>query len=219
MTNDFAMKKEKIHIAIIEDDSEICNGLHAFLSTCKDFDSIWMAGSVELFLEELHLHPETNIVLTDIGLPGKSGIEGIRLIREQIRDCNIIMLTVFNDEDKIFKSLCAGASGYLLKNTALAQIAETIRVIAEGGSYMSPTVARKVVAHFNPKPQSKPQVLTQREKQIVQALSDGLSYKLIADRLLISIDGVRYHIRNIYSKLHVNSKGEVISQAIKNNLF
>lgn len=212
------MLNKEIHIAIIEDDTEIRNGITEYLGSLPLTSSVWCAGSVELFFDLLPEHPLTNIVLTDIGLPGRSGIEGIKMIKQSIKNCDVIMLTVFNDEDKIFKSLCAGASGYLLKNTSLLHIGEAVEVIANGGSYMSPAIARKVITYFNPKPKHKEE-LTPKEKQIVQALIDGLSYKMIADRLMITIDGVRYHIKNIYAKLEVNSKGEVISKSIKNNLF
>jgi DNA-binding NarL/FixJ family response regulator len=212
------MQNQSTYVGIIEDDAEIRNGIITYLSGIPGISNVWGAGSVEDFFELLPDHPQTNIVLTDIGLPGKSGIEGIKLIRQTIKNCDVIMLTVFNDDNKIFKSLCAGASGYLLKGASLNQIGEAVHVIANGGSYMSPAIARKVITYFNPKPKTT-EALTVKEKQIVQALVDGLSYKMIADRLLISIDGVRYHIKNIYTKLQVNSKGEVISKSIKNNLF
>jgi DNA-binding NarL/FixJ family response regulator len=148
-----------------------------------------------------------------------SGIEGIGIIKEKYPEIEIIMLTVYHDSHKIFDSLKAGASGYLLKHTSLPEIKESIQKLAAGGAPMSPQIARKVIQHFN-KPDKKETEsdLTPREQDIVNGLVDGLSYKLIADRFDISIDTVRAHIRNIYKKLHVNSKAEVITKSLRGEI-
>jgi DNA-binding NarL/FixJ family response regulator len=169
---------------------------------------------MESFFEAVNQGLTAEVVLTDIGLPGMSGIEGIRLIKERIKAVDIIMLTVFKDENRIFKSLCAGATGYLVKDTPFPAIKDAILIIRRGGSFMSPAIARKIVEYFNPS-QKNNEGLTSREKQIVQGLVDGLSYKLIADRLSISIDTVRSHIKKIYTKLQVNSRTELISKSYK----
>ena len=172
-----------------------------------------------------------DVILSDIGLPGMSGIDGMRLIKEEHPETDIIMLTVYNDWQKIFNSLRAGASGYLLKNTPLTEIKKAIETVRNGGSVMSPEIARKVMEHFSvgvhtdssplgvqaerEKPES---VLTPKEKEIVIGLTDGLSYKLLADRMNISIDTIRFHIKNIYKKLHVNSKAEVISKSLRGEI-
>jgi DNA-binding NarL/FixJ family response regulator len=129
------------------------------------------------------------------------------------------MLTIYHDSHKIFDSLVAGASGYLLKHTSLPEIKESIDLLLTGGAPMSPQIARKVIQHFNkPQPDKPDSGLTSREQDIVNGLVDGLSYKLIADRFDISIDTVRAHIRNIYKKLHVNSKAEVIAKSLRGEI-
>ena len=151
-------------------------------------------------------------------MPGMSGIDGMKLIKREFPDIDIIMLTVYNDADKIFQSLCAGATGYLLKNTPLDEIREGIELLKKGGSPMSPQIARKVVEYFSTDKKALPSLLSEKENEIVIALVDGLSYKLIADRLNISIETVRFHIKNIYRKLHVHSKAEVISKSLKGEI-
>jgi DNA-binding NarL/FixJ family response regulator len=209
------MKLTDIHIAIIEDDPVILHGMKSFFESQQEFSKVSTANSVENFFDMIPNVSAVNVVLTDIGLPGKSGIEAIRMIREKSPTTDIIMITVFKDSDKIFKSLCAGATGYILKGTSFDEIKESVLTILSGGSYMSPTIARKIVEYFNPRAKNSSEGLTSREEQIVQGLIDGLSYKLIADRYSISVDTVRYHIKNIYSKLRVNSKSEVIAHFLK----
>lgn len=208
------------NIAIIEDDHEIGNLLTHYLNNCPDFSEVKWYGSVESFLNRQHLiFPD--IVLMDIELPGMSGIEGIRLLKAEHPDTDFIVLTVYYDSDKIFQSLCAGATGYLVKNTPLEKIRESILVALDGGSPLTPQIARRVVEYFVNPSQSKNELaspLSSREREIVIGLVDGLSYKLIADRMFISIDTVRYHIRNIYKKLQVNSKAEVISKSLKGEI-
>lgn len=206
---------EQLNIAIIEDDPVIRGGLYQYLSTESFCKEIWSFESMEDFFAKLKEGITADIVLTDIGLPGMSGIEGIRMIKERMKDVDIIMLTVFKDENRIFKSLCAGATGYLIKDTPFPAIKDAIMVIRNGGSFMSPAIARKIVEYFNPPLQKDEQELTPREKQIIQGLIDGLSYKMIADRLSISIDTIRYHIKKIYTKLQVNSRTELINKSFK----
>jgi DNA-binding NarL/FixJ family response regulator len=210
------MKHSNIQIAIIEDDEEVSKGLEKYFLSQPEFDKVLVFGSVEGFFEGVLNFSEIDVVLTDIGLPGKSGIEGIKMIREKNPQTDVIMITVFKDSDKIFKSLCSGATGYILKGTSFDEIKESVLTILKGGSYMSPTIARKIVEYFNPAQKHTDNKLTLREEQIIKGLVDGLSYKLIADRLSISVDTVRYHIKNIYSKLQVNSKSEVIAKFLKN---
>jgi len=209
---------EKIRIAIIEDDPIVRDGLETFFRAEEFCESLCVVDSMEAFFEKLKEGFVADIILSDIGFPGMSGIEGIRLIREKLKSVDIIMLTVFRDEDRIFKSLCAGATGYLLKDTPFNEIKEAISIIRKGGSFMSPAIARKIVEHFNPQPKQDEHNLTPREKQIIQGLVDGLSYKLIADRLTISVDTIRYHIKKIYTKLQINSKSELINKSLKGQL-
>ncbi len=211
--------EKRINISIIEDDYVIRNGIEVYFQTQELFNEIYSFESVESFFETVEKEKLiVDVVLTDIGLPGMSGIEGIKLIKEKLKITDIIMLTVFKDENRIFKSICAGATGYLLKGTPFPEITEAIKIIRLGGSYMSPAIARKVIEYFNPPKQKNESELSSRERQIIQALVDGLSYKMIGDRLSISIDTVRFHIKNIYLKLQVNSKTEVISKSLKGEI-
>jgi DNA-binding NarL/FixJ family response regulator len=173
--------------------------------------------SMEAFFETLDEEHVPDVILSDIGLPGMNGIDGIKKIKERYPDTDVIMLSVFNNSDRIFKSICAGATGYALKDTPLPELKKAVLEVRAGGSYMTPSIARKVLEHFMPK-KTAGDVLTQKEKQIIQALTEGLSYKLIADRISISIDTVRFHIKNIYRKLQVNSKSEVINKYHKGEL-
>ena len=176
--------------------------------------------SVEEMLDHLEKHERPEVILMDIQLPGMSGIKGMGIIKSKYPEIEIMMLTVYHDSHKIFDSLKAGASGYLLKHTSLPEIKESIENLLKGGAPMSPQIARKVISHFNEEAPKKNEesMLTNREQDIVNGLVDGLSYKLIADRYDISIDTVRAHIRNIYKKLHVNSKAEVIAKSLRGEI-
>lgn len=205
---------------IVEDNKKIRNLIQRYLDMQDDLSCPVAVDSVEEMLEYLEDHPSPNVILMDIQLPGMSGIKGISIIKEKYPDIEIIMLTVYHDSHKIFKALRAGASGYLLKHTSLPEIKESILKLLEGGAPMSPQIARKVITHFQEEaPKKDPDSnLTPREHDIVNGLVDGLSYKMIADRYDISIDTVRAHIRNIYKKLHVNSKAEVIAKSLKGEI-
>jgi DNA-binding NarL/FixJ family response regulator len=207
-----------IKIAIIEDIDDIRNNLKDYFEQQPEIECVLVSDSVESFLVNLKISMSPDMILTDIGLPGMSGIEGMKKIKSLLPHVDIIMLTVFKDNDKIFKSVCAGATGYLVKDTPLPDIKKAILEISNGGSYMSPSIARKVLEYFSPIKSVTKEQLTLKEKQIITALTEGLSYKLIADKLLISIDTVRFHIKNIYRKLHINSKSELISKALKGEI-
>lgn len=208
-----------IRVGIVEDKANIRELITRFLDMQPDFECKAAYESVELMLEYLKSY-ELDVILMDIQLPGMSGIDGIKIIKRDHSDIEIIMLTIYHDSHKIFDSLMAGASGYLLKHTSLPEIKESIELLMKGGAPMSPQIARKVIEHFNkPAIAEKPDSgLTSREQDIVNGLVDGLSYKLIADRYNISLDTVRAHIRNIYKKLHVNSKAEVIAKSLKGEI-
>lgn len=209
-----------LKLAIIEDDPIIAESLKSFLTINPGIELKLMATSVEECLSQLILpsKQDINIILLDIGLPGMSGLEGIRHIRQKLPTADIIMLTTFEEKDIIFKALCAGACSYISKRTSLVKIREAIFTVHQGGSYMSPFIARKIAAHFMPVKAKEGDELTPRQRQIVDGLVEGLSYKLIADKLSISIDTVRDHIRRIYRTLEVNSKAEVIRKALKGEI-
>ena len=212
---DFTM----ISIAIIEDDADIRETICRYIGKENNYTCEYAFDSVEKFLDALDEDNLPDIVLMDIGLPGMSGITGIKIVKDRYPDIDIIMLTVYNDTDKIFDSLCAGASGYLLKTTPLSEICDAIGDLYDGGSPMSPHIARKVVDFFHPKISGLPESpLTDREKEIIAGMVDGLSYKMIAHQLNISIETVRYHIKNIYRKLHVHSKAQVISKSLRGEI-
>tara|TARA_R100001143_G_scaffold58746_1_gene56810 strand:+ start:17749 stop:18381 length:633 start_codon:yes stop_codon:yes gene_type:complete len=209
-----------IEIGIVEDNIKIRNLIQKFLDMQEKMSCKIAVDSVEEMLVHLEENESPDVLLMDIQLPGMSGIEGISIIKKKYPDIEIIMLTIYHDSHKIFNSLVAGASGYLLKHTSLPEIKESIENLVQGGAPMSPQIARKVIEHFKkPEPEKNPDSdLTSREQDIVNGLVDGLSYKLIADRFDISIDTVRAHIRNIYKKLHVNSKAEVIAKSLRGEI-
>ena len=211
--------ENKMTIAIIEDVEDIREALAGFLAQSPEITSVRTFPSMELFFKAMSEEPAPpDVILSDIGLPGMNGIEGIKMIGKNYPGTDVIMLTVFSDSDKIFNSLCAGATGYLLKGTPFPDVLKAIKLIHNGGSYMSPSIARKVINYFVPEKKFISDQLTVKEKEIIEGLTEGLSYKLIAAKLEISIDTVRFHIKNIYRKLHVNSKAEVISKAFKGEL-
>lgn len=207
-------------IGIVEDNVKIRSLIQKYLNMQESITCKHAVDSVEEMLTILESGEKPDLLLMDIQLPGMSGIEGIGIIKQKYPDIEIMMLTIYHDSHKIFDSLYAGASGYLLKHTSLPEIKEAIEDLMQGGAPMSPQIARKVIQYFKtPEPEKNPEsVLTTREQDIVNGLVDGLSYKLIADRYDISIDTVRAHIRNIYKKLHVNSKAEVITKSLRGEI-
>lgn len=208
----------KINLGIIEDDIALREGFVKYLSLQPDIECNIVAGSVEEFVDLTDQNTQIDVLLSDIGLPGKSGIEGIAFVREHFPDCNILMFTVYNDSERVFQALCAGAVGYILKNTSLSKIAESIRDVHKGDAAMSPSIARKVIAHFQTPAKEKKAQLTKREYQIVEGIVDGLSYKMIGERLGITFETAKQHIKNIYRKLEINSKAELIAKSFKGEL-
>lgn len=207
-----------IKVAIVEDDLTIRETICSYLGSQSNLTCEMAFDSVEALLHILNKSNLPDIILMDIGLPGMSGISGIKIIKDKYPEINIIMLTVYNDSHKVFQSLCAGATGYLLKNAPFAEIKEAIEMVNTGGATMSPPIARKVVDFFRPPKRSNDSPLTPKEKEIVLGLVDGLSYKMIADQESVSIETVRTHIKNIYKKLHVHSKAEVITKSLQGEI-
>lgn len=209
-----------INVAIIEDDKGIRDCLSEYLNMQTNIRCMATFHNLEEFLEHIMDYSSVNIILLDINLPGMNGISGIKYIRSALNQVDIIMLTIQSNSETVFQALCAGATGYLLKGMPLPAIAQSIEEQYNGGSAMSPTIARLVIERLNPTFNNKNaeqslSILTRREIQVVQALADGLSYKLVADRLQISTKTVPVYIKNIYTKLQVNSKAEVISLYLK----
>lgn len=208
-----------LKIGIIEDIPSVRIGQETYLKAQEDTVVLIVAESVEEFQEKFNtLNDKIDVVISDIGLPGVSGIEGVKWIKKHAPDTEIIMQSVFTDTDNIYKALCAGAVGYLKKNIPFTELYEAIQTVLNGGSPMTPDIARKVVEKFNPKKVSEDNALSHKEHQVVDCIVEGLSYKLVADRLGISINTVRHHIRNIYKKLQVNSKAEIIAKSYKDEI-
>ncbi len=207
-----------MNIAIVEDNKIIREGLELYFKNDSQFSCDIAVDSVEAFLQSIGRCSEIDVVLLDINLPGMSGIEGIRHIKHQYPDVYIIMLTIFKDEKHVFDALKAGANGYLLKNTPLKSIKKGVLQILEEGAPISPLVAKKVINYFNPQKSNKEdgfEKLTSREIEVLQALSEGAPFKNIADKLFVTIDTVRYHSKNIYRKLNVNSKLGAVKKYLK----
>ncbi|MBF9223102.1 response regulator transcription factor [Hymenobacter ruricola] len=199
-------------LAIIEDDPSIRQSYMTYLCAQPEFDCVLVAGSVEEFLEMLPSAPRPpRLVLSDIGLPGVTGIEGVTLIKRALPKAEVVLITVYADPERLFQALCAGAVGYLLKSTMLRDVKAGLLEVLDGGSPMSPAIARHVVRHFQPAP-AQTEVLTARELQLVQAIEEGLSYRLVAERLGITLNTVRTYIRRVYDKLEVTSKAEMVAK-------
>ena len=212
------MEIKKMRIAVFEDNQKFRESLEFIIVTTSDME---LCGSFEdtTRLEQKIEALRPDVVLMDINIPGKNGIDAVKEIKEKFPGVHVCMQTVFDDADKIFASLCNGASGYILKNTAPEKILQAIREVAEGGSFFTPSVAKKVLQNFQQQPQQGEFVqLTEKEKEVLKFLVDGLSYKMIADKVNVSFHTIHTHLRNIYQKLHVNSKGEAINKAMKNKL-
>jgi DNA-binding NarL/FixJ family response regulator len=209
-----------ILVAIVEDDSTIRKALEEFIELQDNMKCIYSAESMETFFRNLNENNLPDVVLIDIGLPGMSGISGLKIIGEKYPEINSIVLTVYQDSHKIFQSLRAGASAYLLKNVPFREIREVISMVHRGGSFMSPPIARKVIEYFQDTPHhpDKTPLLTSKEKEIVMGLVDGMTYNKIAERSFISVETVRSHIKNIYKKLHVHSKAEVIRKSLNGEI-
>jgi len=203
-----------IEVSIVEDDDEIRESLAILINGTQGYRCISTFCDCEKAIAGLE-RDVPDVVLMDIGLPGMSGIEGIRKIKTTLPEIDILMLTVHADSRRVFKALCAGACGYLTKDTQPAKLLEAIKEAHDGGAPMSTQIARMVVNSFKTIPHSE---LTQRETEVLTHLCRGKSYKMIAETLFISEETVRRHIKNIYKKLEVGSKSEAVAKALKERL-
>jgi len=212
-------KAPPVTVWIIEDNRAFSRNAAA---ATNDTDGLACTGtfrSCEDAFAALVTGEAPRVVLMDIGLPGMSGIEGISRLRELSPQTDVIVLTVFEDEDKLLKAICAGASGYLLKSASLEDIADAIRLAHAGGSPMTPRIARRVLGFFKERPAKQPDYgLTDRERGILQLLIEGLAKKEIASRLDISFHTVDMHLRHIYEKLRVNTATGAVAKAVRERL-
>lgn len=204
-----------IRVSIVEDDQEIRESLAILIRGTDGFDCISTFEVCETALEAIEQDPP-DLMLMDINLPGMSGIEGVRRVKEILPETEILMLTISDNDQDVFDSLCAGASGYLKKNIQPVKLLDAIRETVNGGAPMSMAIARMVVNSFQKK--TPDHNLTEREQEVLSRLCEGKSYKMIAGELFIDINTVKFHIRNIYRKLEVNSKGEAIAKALREDL-
>ena len=207
-------------MAIIEDQTRTREGLRALIASSDGFECIGAWGSMEQALAaDWRVQP--NVVLLDLGLPGMSGIEGITVLRKRAPEAALVVLTVYEDNDRVFRALCSGATGYLLKNTAPAKLMESLREANRGVAPMSPEIARLVIEVFRRvhPPEKATHNLTPQELRLLKLLVEGHSYKTAAVEMALSINTIAFHIQNIYGKLQVHSKSEAVARALNENLF
>lgn len=212
-----------IKVCVFDDHKKVRQAMEVILKSSHDFQFVGSyenANSVVADVEEC----QPDVILMDIEMPGTSGIDAVKLVHQKFPDIKIIMQTVFADDDKIFYSICFGASGYLLKSTPTARILEAIKEVHEGGAPMTPQIALKVLQLFQqniPKQQTvrEDYQLSKREKEVLELLVQGKGLKIISSELFISYDTVRSHIKNIYEKLHVASLTEAVAKTINERLI
>ncbi len=213
-------KSELIKVAIIEDRREIREGLSVMINFTDGFSCVGSYRSMEDALHRI-AHNLPDVILSDIGLPGMDGIEGVKILKEKYPQILILMLSVYDDNERIFDALCAGACGYLLKKTPPAQLMESLRDAVSGGAPMSPEIARKVVTLFRDfrPPERVEYDLTPHELRLLKLLVEGHSYKTAALELSVSVNTISFHLKSIYEKLQVHSKSEAVAKALKNHLI
>ena len=210
-----------LKVTIFEDNRSLREGMYQLINGSPGFTCSGAFANCNNLVKDIEA-ADPDVILMDIEMPGISGIEAVRIIKEKFPKIKILMETIFDENDKIFQSICNGAEGYILKNTPPAQILSAIKEVYEGGAPMTPNIASKVLKMFKNRPPESGVLeefnLTDREKEILKCLVDGMSYKMIADACFISADTVNGHIKNIYKKLQVHSKSEAVVKAIKTRL-
>jgi len=213
-----ATTKNVIGVSIIEDNSYLRTGWLAALKSVPDFVVLGAYASCEEAFRSSD-PGDSDVVLMDIGLPGMSGIEGVKYLTEHFPKVATIICTVYDDDQKVFEALCAGAVGYLLKKIDAPELIKAIRDAAAGGSPMSPNIARKVIATFHKTPAKTAEQLTEGESEVLNLLAQGKSYAAIAGEVHLSLDGVRTRIRRIYEKLHVHTRSEAVAKGLSQRLI
>lgn len=213
------MTTTTINVAIIEDQRTIREGLAWLIDSTPGYHCAGGYASMEAALARVGASVP-DVVLMDIGLPGMDGIEGVRVLKQRYPKLLVLMLTIYDDDARIFEAMCAGACGYLLKKTPPARLLESIQEVVEGGAPMSPSIARRIVTLFSqiaPPPHANYE-LTPHEARLLKMLVEGHSYKTAAAELKLSINTVSFHMRNVYDKLQVHSKSEAVAKALRERL-
>jgi DNA-binding NarL/FixJ family response regulator len=212
-----------LRIAIFDDNKNIRESIKMLLDTVPDFEVVGSYSHVLDCVDDVK-ECRPDVVLMDIEMPGMTGIEAVKQIKKEFPQIQVLMQTVFEDDDRVFDSICSGASGYILKNFLNTKLIDSITELQYGGSPMSPSIARKVLNKMQQipqfiRPEEAPNYdLTPREKEVLSCIVEGLAYKMIADKLTISYETVRSHVKKIYEKLHVASLTEAVSKAMKERI-
>ena len=212
---------KNIRVAIFDDNTQLRESLFNFIDASEGFICTGAFANCENILQNVK-DTRPDVILMDIEMPGINGIDAVAMIKSKYPDVKILMQTIFEDDDKIFQSICNGAEGYILKNTPPEEILSALKEIYEGGAPMTPAIASKVLKMFKHNFSTDANEsfnLSPREKEILKCLVEGMSYKLVADSCYISIETVSGHIKNIYRKLQVHSKSEAVVKAIKSKII
>ena len=207
-------------VVIYEDNARLRQSMEILLSEGSGFQVLAAYPDCNNIKEQIQ-QQTPDLVVMDIDMPGINGIEGVKILKTNFPDVKVVMYTVFDDDNRIFDCICSGADGYLLKNTSPIKFIQSLLDLADGGAPMSPFVAQKVFQHFRKEslPETDPYNLTKREKEILEWLVKGNSYKMIATKCNVSIDTVRKHLQNIYHKLHVSCGTEAVAKAVQQKII
>ena len=214
------MTDAPVRVAIIEDVPEVRDSLATLIGSTRRFECAGIYRTMEEALQGIS-DAKPDVILTDLGLPGMDGVEGTRVLRNRFPHVPILALTVHDDDDNVFNAICAGASGYLLKNTAPARLLECLKEVVDGGAPMSPDVARRVISlfrQFRP-PTAAAYRLTPQETELLKLMVEGHHYKTAADVMGISTHTVSFHLKHVYEKLQVHSKTEAVAKALRERLI
>ena len=212
------IERESIGVSIIEDDELVRRNIERYIAYCDGLEMMSSHNSVESFLASQSTR--SDVMILDIGLPGKSGLDGIPEILEKIPGLDIVMLTTYEEEDMVLRAICNGAVGYLSKKTSLEDLVAALRIVHSGGSYMSPMIAREIFRKFAQPPtdEIESDLLTRKQMEVLKRLVDGQTYTAIAEDLGISRETVKSHIKLIYRALHVENKSQAIRKYLEGDL-